>query len=250
MPTNTNSRHTFEPNEKLTNGNFGGESELSVIFQDACFTFKNSNGTILDDCSSDPGTFRKNYYSDCDNGSPNIKKYDGSSTNNSSGNTITHQQNDPTFDRNNANYQDYYKRATIAAGQAGNYDEAISLWKSAISVAVNDVQKENAQAWLAEAEKAKANATNNNIQKQQELQRQQQKQQQEKEKQQQLQQGINQLTTATSDLVTLLASRKRASKSSLSNEDVQALLGIVNSETPLNYTQTIIDIFSDLGLHI
>lgn len=72
----------------------------------------------------------------------------------------SNQQNDPTFDRNNASFQDYYKRAT-SAGQAGNYDEAISLWNSAIAVAVNDDQRNNARAWLAEVQKAKNNSNSN-----------------------------------------------------------------------------------------
>ena len=86
----------------------------------------------------------------------------------------SNQQNDPTFDKNNASFQDYYKRAT-SAGQQGKYNEAISLWNSAISVAVNDAQRDNARAWLAEAKKAKAanpnSSSNNNVQNQQEEQR-------------------------------------------------------------------------------
>lgn len=82
-----------------------------------------------------------------------------------------------------------------------------------------------------------------------EAQRQQQllKQQQEQQRQQQLQQGINQVTRVTVDLVTYFANRKNALRNSLSNEDGQALLDIVNSENPTNYTQNIIQIFKDLG---
>jgi hypothetical protein len=59
-------------------------------------------------------------------------------------------------------YLDYYTRATNA-GKAGNCDEAISNWKSAIAVAVNDVQRNNAQQWLDEVYKAKANGHCKNV---------------------------------------------------------------------------------------
>lgn len=130
-------------------------------------------------------------------------------TNNSSSNTSY----DPTFDRNNASFQDYYKRAT-AAGQAGNYDQAISLWNSAISVAVNDAQRNNAKAWLAEAQKAKASSVStNNYQQQQIAQQQAQqqallKQQQALQKQQQLQQGITQLADGITGLVASIQANK------------------------------------------
>jgi TPR repeat protein len=82
-----------------------------------------------------------------------------------------------------------------------------------------------------------------------EAQRQQQllKQQQEQQRQQQIQQGINQITTATVDLVTYFATRNNALRNSLGKEDGQALLNIVNSENPTNYTQNVIQIFTDLG---
>lgn len=82
-----------------------------------------------------------------------------------------------------------------------------------------------------------------------ENQRQQQllKQQQEQQRQQQLQQGINQMTNATVDLVTYFANRKNALRNSLSQEDGQALMDIVNSDNPVDYTQNIIQIFTDLG---
>lgn len=59
--------------------------------------------------------------------------------------------------------------------------------------------------------------------------------------------AINQLATATVDLVTYFANRKNALRNSLSQEDAQALLDIVNSENPTDYTQNIIQIFTDLG---
>lgn len=60
-------------------------------------------------------------------------------------------------------------------------------------------------------------------------------------------QAINQLTNATADLVTYFASRKNALRNSLSQEDGQALMNIVNSDNPVDYTQNIIQIFTDLG---
>lgn len=190
----------------------------------------------------------KNGYADC-NGKQSKTTNDKSTSTNSNNNSTnqqTTQQNDPTFDRNNASFQDYYKRAT-SAGQAGNYDEAISLWNSAIAVAVNDDQRNNAKAWLAEAEKAK-NTSNNQKQNQEIANRNAEAQrQQQLLKQQQKTEAINQLTTTTVDLVTYFANRKNALRNSLSNEDGQALLDIVNSENPTNYTQNIIQIFTDLG---
>ena len=59
--------------------------------------------------------------------------------------------------------------------------------------------------------------------------------------------AINQLATATVDLVTYFANRKNALRNSLSQEDGQALLDIVNSENPTEFTQNIIQIFTDLG---
>lgn len=141
-------------------------SMLYFTFSKLCFHFPNG----FDQCSEYPS---KNYagFAECDNGIPkyvkagNNNNNQNSSSNNSNnsssnqGNTITHQQNDPTFDRNNASFQDYYKRA-MAAKDAGNYDQAENLLNSAISVAVNDAQRDNAQGWLDEVQKAKANANN------------------------------------------------------------------------------------------
>ena len=131
-------------------------TQLYFTFSKLCFHFPNG----FDQCSE---YNQKGYasFADCDNGLPKYQVYNGinpgssnntssTNTNNSSSNT-NNQNYDPTFDRNNASFQDYYKRAT-SAGQAGNYDEAISLWNSAISVAVNDDQRNNARAWLAEVQ--------------------------------------------------------------------------------------------------
>ena len=95
---------------------------------------------------------------------------------------------------------------------------------------------QNAQTQRQNQEIANKNAE---AQRQQKLAQQQQEQQRKQE-------AVSQLATATTDLVTM-ASRKRANKSTLSNDDGQMLLRIVNSESPQDYVQNIIDIFSDLG---
>lgn len=129
----------------------------------------NSNANYLSvEVSSVNFSDKLNCYANCDNGVPNQPNCDTKTNTGSNTANNNTQQYDPAFDRNNASFQDYYKRAT-AAGQSGNYDQAISLWNSAISVAVNDAQRNNARAWLAEAQKAKANssASNNNNQQRQ-----------------------------------------------------------------------------------
>lgn len=120
----------------------------------------------------------------------------------------------------------------------------------------NSTSSNTQQNDLTEYNRSKAEMEQKMQQKNQEIanrnaeaQRQQQllKQQQEQQRQQQLQQGINQVTTATVDLVTYFANRKNALRNSLSSEDGQALIDIVNSDNPTNYTQNIIQIFKDLG---
>ena len=72
----------------------------------------------------------------------------------------------------------------------------------------------------------------------------------EEEKQKKLQakqELINISINATTDLINDFANRKNALRNSLDQEDAQALLAIVNSENPTNYTQNIIQIFTDLG---
>jgi hypothetical protein len=77
-PSKTNSRHTFESNAIWKNGSFGSETELSWIFESACFAFKVYNGTLLDDCSTDPANYgRGYYYAACDNGIPNYQAHNG-----------------------------------------------------------------------------------------------------------------------------------------------------------------------------
>lgn len=140
-------------------------SSLYITFSKLCFHFPNG----FDQCSE---YNQKGYasFAECDNGSPKYQVYNGINSSNTSAvnssnniNSNTQIKTDPNFNSKNASYQDYYKRAT-AAGQAGNYDEAIALWSAAINVAVNDDQRNNAKAWLAEVQKAKNNAatqTNN-----------------------------------------------------------------------------------------
>lgn len=121
--------------------------------------------------------------------------------------------------------------------------------QKANNVAAVDAQKRqqaaDAQRIQQDMQRQNQEAANRNA----EAQRQQLllKQQQNAQKQQQLQQGLNQVSAATVDLITALSSRKRAKKEALSYEDGQALLSIVNAENPLNYVQNVIDIFSDLG---
>jgi len=76
-PENTNSRHTFQVNEIRSNGSFGSQAELSYQLNNLCFKFIEKNGVILDDCASDPGTYKKGfYYAEC-NGLPRYQAYRG-----------------------------------------------------------------------------------------------------------------------------------------------------------------------------
>ncbi len=246
-------RTTMKPGETGKSWTLNpSNSGLIIEFSKVCFHHPSG----FDQCAEYD---QKGYasFADCDNGSPNYQVYNGTSkgsSNTSSSNTTSTNQTrrvqeaeeNKRLTEGTKTYFEYYNRAT-SAGQAGNYDEAISNWNSAISVAVNDAQRENAQAWLAEVQKAKANSSAQT--KNAEVQRQQQllKQQQEEQRQQQLQQGVNQITTATVDLVTYFANRKNALRNSLSKEDGQALIDIANSESPTNYTDNIIQIFTGLG---
>lgn len=105
-PSTLNSRHTFEPNEIWKNGSFGSETELSWIFEAACFAFKEYNGTLLDDCSTNPSIYRKGYYyAECDNGIPNYKAYNGERTTQSNQTTNTNRNTGTTEARNLQNQQ-------------------------------------------------------------------------------------------------------------------------------------------------
>lgn len=66
-------------------------------------------------------------------------------------------------------------------------------------------------------------------------------------KSQSKQELINLSVNAATELINYFATRKNALRNSLTQEDAQALLAIVNSENPLDYLQNIIQIFSDLG---
>lgn len=105
-PSTLNSRHTFEPNEIWKNGSFGSETELSWIFEAACFAFKEYNGTLLDDCSTNPSSYRKGYYyAECDNGIPNYKAYNGERTTQSNQTSNTYRNTGTTEARNLQNPQ-------------------------------------------------------------------------------------------------------------------------------------------------
>lgn len=106
----------------------------------------------------------------------------------------------------------------VALGNTGKYNDAAVKYQQAIGLATNETDRQNAQNAYNRITKV-ANQT----------------------------QAINQLTSATAEFLKVLNNRKRANKSALSSEDAQVLLGIVNSETPFDYAQNIIDIFSDLG---
>ncbi|MEE1944974.1 energy transducer TonB [Pedobacter sp. KR3-3] len=104
-PSQTNARHTFEPKEIWKNGSFGSETELSWLFESACFAFKTVNGTLLDDCSSDPATYGKGYYyAECDNGLPNYQAYNGTTKGTTS---IRNQQNTPAPANQNTIYDSH-----------------------------------------------------------------------------------------------------------------------------------------------
>ncbi|WP_343524452.1 energy transducer TonB [Pedobacter sp.] len=113
-PTRTNARHTFEPNEIWKNGSFGSATELSYIFEAACFEFKEYNGTWIDDCSTDPATYgRGYYYAECDNGIPNYKAYNNQkmagsnqtfATRNTGTSGVKNPQNQQTYNSQNPVY--------------------------------------------------------------------------------------------------------------------------------------------------
>ncbi|MCE3075159.1 tetratricopeptide repeat protein [Chryseobacterium gwangjuense] len=150
-------------------------------------------------------------YADCDNGIPNYKinekRINSTSTNN-----------------------------TVSNNQTTN---------SSVIQSTNDLSGENRGKIDPERQiKQNQQIDNRNAEAQQQ---QLLKQQKELQRKQELQQDINQLTMATVDLITYFSNRKNALRNSLSKEDGEALLAIANSENPTDYTQNIIDIFSDLG---
>jgi|GEM_PF-2352328 len=112
-------------------------------------------------------------------------------------------------------------KAGVDAHNSGNYTEAKNQFSIAINNSTNEQNRQNAQNYYnksVDAEKSKVKIK-----------------------------AIGDFANATTDFLKVLNNRKRANKSALSSEDAQVLLGIVNSETPFDYAQNIIDIFSDLG---
>lgn len=184
-------------------------------------------------------------YAECDNGSPkqpNCDKNTGStnSTNQSNNsNQQTTQQNDLSeYNRSKADLerqmaeknaegqrksQNYTTAMNtgISAHNLGNYAEA----KNQFSIALNNCNTEEARQKAQEYYNKSVNA----------------------EKSQAKIKAIGELTTATTNLITYFANRKNALRNSLSQEDGQALIDIVNSENPTEYVQNIIQIFTDLG---
>lgn len=77
--TNSVSRKTLAPNEMFSNSVLQNETRsIRLYATDLCFEYYNSNGTILENCSSEPDIYKKDYYyAECDNGTPNYKKYSG-----------------------------------------------------------------------------------------------------------------------------------------------------------------------------
>jgi len=147
-------------------------------------------------------------YAQCDNGVPNQPNCDGT------GNTTTNANNSST-------------NAAQPQNNLSAYNQSKANLESQQQQQNQEIANRNAEA-----------------------QRQQQllKQQQEQQKQQQLQQNLNQLSTSTADLISILAHpRKRAKNKTLPYEDGQILINLVKVPNPLDYKQKVIDIFTDLG---
>lgn len=109
----------------------------------------------------------------------------------------------------------------VDAHNSGNYTEAKNQFIIAINNSPNEQDRQNAQNYYnrsVDAEKSQAKIK-----------------------------AIGELTTASANLITYFANRKNALRNTLSTEDGQALMDIVNSENPTEYVQNIIQIFTDLG---
>jgi len=161
----------------------------------------------------------------CDNGTPNIPTDCGTRKSNQSPN------NNEGIDNRNSKEQ-------IQQGQQQQGQQRIQ-----------QEQEQQMQLQLQQEQQRQLQLQQEQ-QRQQQLQQEQQRQQQlqqEQQRQQQLQQGIEKVTTATVNLVSYYANRNNVFKNLLSKEDGQALIDIVNSDNPTNYTQKIIQIFKDLG---
>ena len=202
--------------EKTTIGRFSlnpGESTVTPAYY-----YNSNSSTIYAEidhvCFGENwGSCSNNCYAQCDNGTPNQPDCNGNNGNqsgnsnsqNDPNSTTTQPQNDLNFDKNNASFQDYYKQA-MAAKDAGNYAQSESYLNSAISVAVNDAQRNNAKAWLTEVQKAKANSSysNNNSSRQTTTY----SQPQPTKSQRQIE-GLNQLSGLLTDFSNSIAKQKQ-----------------------------------------
>jgi hypothetical protein len=190
----------------------------------------------------------KNGYVDCNGKQRIARKSNNSNSNNNTTNQTNNstQQNDLTeYNRSkvemeqklaeknaeiqrqnqeNANKLNIWNtaiKAGVDAHNSGNYTEAKNQFTIAINNSTNETNRQNAQNYYnksVEAEKSQAKIK-----------------------------AVGDLTNATVNLVSYFANRKNALRNSLSQEDGQVLLDIVNSENPADYTQNIIQIFTDLG---
>ena len=191
-------------------------------------------------------------YAECDNGSPkqpNCDKNIGSTNSTNQTNTSNKQntqQNDLSeYNRSKADLERQLEeknaeitrqneenarlgqiwnnaiKAGVDAHNSGNYTEAKNQFTIAINNSSNETNRQNAKNYFnksVEAEKSQAKIK-----------------------------AIGEFTTATTNLITYFANRKNASRNSLTHEDGQALMDIVNSDNPTEYVQNIIQIFTDLG---
>jgi len=226
----TQSRKTLNPEETTRFTRVQNVDFVYLYIADVCF---NSDNKCAGTC-----------YALCDNGTSNIPTDCGGQKSNANSNSTTQtnnstQQNDLTeYNRSKADLerqiaeknaegqqksQNYTAamNAGISAHNSGNYDEA----KRQFSIALNNCNTEEAKQKAQEYYNKTVNA----------------------EKSQSKIKAIGDLTNATVNLVSYFANRKNALRNSLSQEDAQALIDIVNSENPADYTQNIVQIFTDLG---
>lgn len=185
-----------------------------------------------------------NCYASCDNGTPNQPDCGGNTSISpakpgANGNSTAIRQDDLTeYNRSKADLerkmaekkaegqqksQNYTAamNAGISAHNSGNYAEA----KQQFSIALNNCNTEEARAKAQEYYNKSVNA----------------------EKSQVKSKAVAELTNATINLVSYFSNRKNALRNSLSQEDGQALMDIVNSENPEQYARNIVQIFTDLG---
>lgn len=174
-------------------------------------------------------------------------------SNNQNSNTSQNNNQSTQTQQTGNSFMDVYRQA-MSANESGRYDEAITLWNKAYTVAVNDEQRNQAKQWAEQSYQAKQKG-NQQIEQQKQQQENQRIAQEnarraEEERQKKVQakqELINITVNGATDLINYFATRKNALRNSLSSEDAQALIAIVNSENPTEYTQNIIQIFTDLG---